>query len=88
MSYILLEQPLTLEQIKSKSADNFVEGIVKIDLQTIIERDFEGFLDLLEEKLIGDLGIVTDLEYNVVGNGMSDELHIRATGFADLCNTD
>lgn len=83
MSYILLEQPYTAEQCRAKE-NQFIEGIVSVPLETVIENDFEGFLDILEHMLIGDLGLVTDMEYSVVGNGMNDMLHIRATGFADL----
>jgi len=83
MSYILLDKPFTAEECKV-AKNQFIEGIITVNLQDVIENDLEGFLDILEYSLIGNAGVVTDLEYKVVGNGMNDSLHIRATGFADL----
>ncbi len=83
MSYILLEEPLTAEHCRNQP-NQFVTGIVTVNLSVVIENTFEGFLNVLEFEMLGDVGILTDIEYKVVGNGMDDMLHIRVTGFADL----
>ncbi len=87
MSYVLLEKPLTREQCEA-ATNRFVSGIISMPLQSVIDHDYEGFLNILEHELIGDIGLVTDLEYNIVGNGMNDLLHIRVTGYADLIGDD
>jgi len=84
MSYILLEEPFTAEQCRAEP-NQFMSGIVTVQLETVIENTFEGFLDVLEYEMLGNIGILTDVEYKVVGNGMDDALHIMVTGFADLC---
>jgi hypothetical protein len=88
MGYELREEPLTREECKAKSADCYIEEVIPVELEDIINRDFENFLDLLESRLLGDLGILTDLEYNVVGSGMDDVVHIKVTGFAELAGED
>ncbi len=83
MSYILLEKPFTAEECRAQK-NQFIAGIVTVNLQVVIDNTLEGFLDVLEYEMLGNNGVLTDLEYNIVGNGMDDALHIRVTGFADL----
>ncbi len=86
MGYQLLEEPLTLEEIKAdQHADNFVAAVVPIPLSSAIDHDLEGFLDVLEYAVIGDNGVLTDMEYTVVGTGLvGNEIHIKVTGFAEI----
>lgn len=82
-SYQLLEEPLTIEECR-KAENQYVTGVVRIPLNSVIEHNLEEFLDILEYSLIGDIGIVSDIEYDIVGNGLNDEIHIRVSGFVDL----
>lgn len=89
MGYQLREEPLTLKEIKAKSADNFVEEVIPTPLQAVIDNDFEGLMDIWEVQLLGNQGILTDVQYDVVGNGyMDDTIHIKVSGYADLIGED
>jgi len=72
MSYILRTEQMTLEEIKAKSADNFVEEIIAVPLQTLLDNDFVGNMDV---------------EYMVVGNGADNEVHLKVNGYADLIDS-
>jgi len=87
MSYILRTEQMTLEEIKAKSADNFVEEIIAVPLQTLLDNDFVGNMDIWEHQLLGDQGILTDVEYMVVGNGADNEVHLKVNGYADLIDS-
>jgi len=52
MSYILRTEQMTLEEIKAKSADNFVEEIIAVPLQTLLDNDFVGNMDIWEHQLV------------------------------------
>lgn len=82
MSYILLEEPYSLTQVKAiQNTAGSMSGIVSVNLSDIIDNDIEGFLDILEAKLIGDTdGMLTDITFEVVGNGMKNSLHVRVNG--------
>lgn len=84
MGHQIRTEVMTLEEIKAKSADNFVEEVVPVSLGEIIEGDFESFLDILSDRVIGEEGILTDIEYDIVGTGMYNDLHIKVRGYADL----
>lgn len=88
MSYVLRTEQMTLEEIKAKSADNFVREIIAVPLQSLLDNDFVGNMDIWEHQLLGDQGILTDLEYMVVGNGIDNEVHLMVSGYADLCGED
>lgn len=90
MSYILLEQPYTSTQIKAiQNTAGDTSGIVAVDLTEVIDNDLESFLDILEERLIGDAGVLTDVEYKVVGNGINGyDLHIYVCGIVNLLDGD
>jgi len=76
---ILLSKPLTLEQLKEQAdEDNYVSGVVLVDLSDAIDNDLEGWLDLLSEKLTGS-PLLMDINYRVVGQ-RDNELKIEVTG--------
>jgi len=87
MGYQLREEPLTLAEI-NKTENRFIEEVIPVDLDVAINNDYESFLDCLEYQLIGDQGVLTDIEYSVVGNGMYDMLHIKVSGYVDLMGED
>lgn len=88
MGYQLLERLLTPEEIRAKSADNFIEEVISVPLQSLLDNDFVGNMDIWENQILGDQGILTDIEYTVVGNGMDNEVHLKVSGYADLIGDD
>ena len=84
MGYELRHDVMTLEEIKEKSADNYIEEVVPVSLHDLIDNNLEGFLDIVSEQLLGEQGVLSDIGYEVVGSGMSDDVHIRITGYAEL----
>lgn len=84
MGYQLREQPMTIAEIKAKSANNFVEEVIPVALNEIIENDIEDFLDVLEYKLLGTQGGLTGTGYTIVGNGLDNVIHLKVSGFVDL----
>jgi len=84
MGYLIRTEPLTIAEIKAKSADNFVEEIIPVPLQTLLDNDFVGNMDIWEHQLLGDQGILTDVEYMVVGNGIDNEVHLKVSGYVDM----
>jgi hypothetical protein len=75
---------MTRSEIKAKSADNYVNEVVPVSLSDLIDNDLEGFLDIVSELLLGEQGVLSDISYDVVGSGMSDDIHIRVEGYAEL----
>jgi hypothetical protein len=75
---------MTRSEIKAKSADNYVNEVVAVSLSDLIDNDLEGFLDIVSELLLGEQGVLSDISYDVVGSGMSDDIHIRVEGYAEL----
>ena len=88
MGYLLRTEPMTRAECKERSADNFIEEVIPVDLSDIIENDFVGFLDILEHKLLSDQGILEDVNYEVVGSGLNDQVHLKVTGYAQLVGED
>ena len=88
MGYILRTEQMPRSEIKAKSADNFVEEIISVPLQTLLDNDFVGNMDIWEHQLLGDQGILTDVEYTVVGTGLNNEVHLKVSGYVDLCGED
>ena len=73
--------PMTREEIIK---DNYyVEGVVYITEFEIIDNDFEGFLDIVSNRLVG-VGVLSDVEYQLVGcDTKSDELYYKVSGFVE-----
>jgi hypothetical protein len=75
----VLFQPLTIEQIRErKDGDDYITGVVAVDLGEVIDTDLEGFLNLISERLT-DTDILMGVSYNVVGHE-EDTLWIEVTG--------
>lgn len=74
-----LSKPLSKRQLRLRQDENgYVTDVVRVDLDDVIVRDREGFLDLLSTRLTGD-ELLMDIEYNVVGHD-GDTLFIRVSG--------
>lgn len=62
-----MDRPYTNEELKKLVDENgYVEGNVIVPLSDIISNDFEGFLDLLGEKLVEN-DCLMDISYKPVG---------------------
>ena len=74
-----LEHPLTIEQMRVQADEEYyIEGVVKLDLDEVVDWDGESFLDNLSERLTGTL-MLGCIDYEVVGHE-GDELHVKVTG--------
>ena len=75
-----LKQPLTIKEMKKRmDEDCYVEGIVSIELSTIIDNDFEGFLDIISELLVGHPTLM-NVNYSVVGHLEDDTILLKVSG--------
>lgn len=75
-----LTKPMTYEEIKENMDDNcFIKGNIVINLSEIIDNDFEGFLDIISNRLVGS-PLLMDINYNVVGCENGDVLIIQVRG--------
>lgn len=85
VGYKLLEKPLTLDEIaemRKKNRDGYISGVVHVDLNDVIEKDLEGFLDTLSSKLTGT-ELLSDIKYTVVGVEDGD-LAIKVEGDPEM----
>jgi hypothetical protein len=77
----VLTRPLTHVQMRRQmDANGYVEGIVPVDLDEIIDSDRDTFIGMLSEMLT-DSADLDELEYEVVGYD-GDTLHILVSGDA------
>jgi len=77
----IFRSPMTIEEIKSiRDENNYVEGIVIVDLDDIIGYDLESFLDIISDKLIGSVCLM-DTNYTVFGTE-GESILIRVKGDA------
>jgi len=77
----VLTRPLTQAQIRRQmDANGYVEGVIPVDLDEIIDSDRDAFLAMLSEMLT-DSPDLDDLEYEVVGHD-GDMLHVLVSGDA------
>jgi hypothetical protein len=77
----VLTRPLTHAQMRRQmDANGYVEGVVPVDLDEIIDSDRDTFLSMMSE-LLTDSSELEDLEYEVVGAD-GDTLHILVSGDA------
>ena len=77
----VLTRPLTQAQIRRQmDANGYVEGVIPVDLDEIVDSDRDAFIAMLSEMLT-DSPDLDDLEYEVVGND-GDTLHIEVSGDA------
>jgi len=72
----VLEKPFTHEELKdmTKDDDIYIEGVVRISLDDIISSDFEVFLDIISDKLVGSEVGLLDISYKAVGVDNGDIL--------------
>lgn len=59
------------EVVRKCTAENRISGIVRVSLCDLLEKNWEGFLDQLNEELVGDI-MLSDLRYKVVGHKEND----------------
>jgi hypothetical protein len=76
-----LYAPLTMDQMRS-AKDHYISTKVLVDLDDIIELDFEGFLDLISE-LSTDSPLLTDIGYKAVGVHTNGCIIIEVDGLVE-----
>lgn len=71
--------PLTKEAVcRYKDDNNYIRGIVKVELSDLIENDLDGFLDLISEKLT-ESPLLMDIGYEPV-SVFEEELYLLVSG--------
>lgn len=82
--YKVMDRPYTEKEIRDNIDENgTICGIVRVELDEIIENDFEGFLDILSERLI-DSPCLMGTDYKIVGHEGDKCLHFRVMGQVEL----
>lgn len=77
----VLTRPLTHVQMRRQmDANGYVEGVVPVDVDEIVDSDRDAFIGMLSEMLT-DSPDLDELEYEVVGHD-GDMLHILVSGDA------
>lgn len=77
-----IEQPYTAEEIRTNlDAEGNITGVVLMDLETFIDNDLDGVLDLLSGALTGS-PLLMQVEYTVVGVKSQDSntLFVQVSG--------
>lgn len=81
--YAVLSKPLTrAEAIRGMDDAGYIEGVISISLSSLIDSDYEGFLDLISEKLIGYI-CLSGINYKIVGCGNDNEVLLLVSGHAE-----
>lgn len=71
--------PVTKEAVcRYKDDNNYIRGIVKVELSDLIENDLDGFLDLISEKLTRS-PLLMDIGYEPV-SVFEEELYLLVSG--------
>lgn len=85
-NYTVRTEPLSLEEIEEQfSADGVVRGIVRVEFDEVVQRNHEGFLDLLSAALTNS-EMLYDTQYRVVdvdGNALFIEVSGDPTGILE-----
>jgi len=75
------QAPATEDQLYESSANGqYISGIMEVEPSDLIDHDYEGFLDLVSERLVcGDM--LMDITYEVVGwNPETKAVKCQVTG--------
>lgn len=81
--YTVLSKSLTrAEVIRGMDDDGYIEGVVKISLASLVDSNFENFLELISEKLIGSV-CLSNIDYKIIGCWSSDEVLLLVSGHSD-----
>ena len=67
------------EIIAARDGDNFVEGYVTVHISTLLDNDFESFLDIISEELVGN-DLLMDINYDVVALAEDNTLVLKVSG--------
>ena len=67
------------EIIASRDKNNYVEGYVQLHISDMIDRDYEAFLHLISEELVGT-NLLKDVNYSIVGLKDNNKLVLSVNG--------
>jgi hypothetical protein len=59
--------------------EGYLRGVIAVDLNEIVERDLEGFLSLLSQRL-SNTDVLADIYYEIVGFDAPDTLYLETWG--------
>ena len=71
------------EIIAERDANNYVEAYIEVDIDDIIGKNYEEFLDFISEELVGS-DLLMDIDYAAVG--MTEDYLIILRVFGDVSN--
>lgn len=76
--------PLTLDDIQGfMAAQGYVDGTIAVTVQELIDNDYEGFLDILENRLVG-LQVLSDIQEEMVGADITaGEVYFKVSGYVE-----
>lgn len=75
-----LDKPYTIEEILTlRSSNNYLTGVIQVDLGDIIDCNLEEFLDLISNKLINST-LLMDINYRVIDVKADNSLLIEVSG--------
>lgn len=79
----VLLKPLTADEVLLRlDGNDYLEGIVTVDLASLVDSDFENFLNLLSVKLIGNVCLM-NITYSIVGCSGDGCVLLLVTGQID-----
>jgi len=70
------------ESASPQEKDGRVDEIIRISMSEAVNRDLEGFLDLLSRRVVGH-GLLMEISYEPVGVNQNGELYLRVTGYVE-----
>jgi len=81
--YDVLKKALTrAEVIRGMDDAGYIEGVISLSLASLIDSDYENFLDLISNNLIGSV-CLSDIQYEIVGCSSADKVLLLVSGHAD-----
>jgi hypothetical protein len=80
MNYQIVTEPLTRKELLEQTSEEntYVEGVVEMSFQDVAAHDYESFLDIISEKLVGSIAL-TDISFELVA-GAENVAYIKVTG--------
>lgn len=79
-----LTEPYSAEELKTAINEECeITDIVRVDLHDIFDTDFEGFLDIISEELVGN-ELLNEPSYHLIGSDNESNLYFEVTGTVEI----